>query len=159
MNPSPPIGHERRAGEDDRIAEHHRDDMSDWCAKELRPEIAAFRPREIEPKISSQKVNGQREPIHLGVEGDDERLENARTRPFLPAFGCEVAVHQPRDDHHADRRQAPHSDVHQTTSLCPIGVERSPRRSLRRILCSEGLYGSVIIDRERKLMMVSRVAR
>ena len=67
--------------------------MSDWCAKALRPEIASFGPREIEPEKSSQTV-GQRQPIHLGVEGYDEGLKDALTRPFLPALGCEVAVHQ-----------------------------------------------------------------
>ena len=41
-----------------------------------------------------QHINGQRDPVHLGIEGDDEGLHQARPAPFPPPFGRHVAIQE-----------------------------------------------------------------
>jgi len=98
------------------------------CAHRLPP----FAPRQVEPEEPREEVDGQREAVHLSIEGDDEGLEHSRTRPFLPALRRQVAVHQPRSDDDDNGREAPHSEMHQTASLSIDRVDDPATASMIR---------------------------
>jgi len=63
--------------------------------------------RAVEAKETDQQIDGEREAVHLGVQGDDECLHESRAGPFAPGLRGQVLVENPGCDHDHDGRQAP----------------------------------------------------
>src|SRR6266511_5291293 len=128
---APSLDQQRNAEEDEGEPDHHLDQCPEITESQKGcPEMAAhMQPGDLDPQEGRQHVNGEREPIHLGIEGHDEGLHEARPTQLSPPLGRRITIEEPRGEHDHDSRQPP----------CPIfavwrGFHGSA--SLHQRLCS-----------------------
>src|ERR1019366_7748817 len=104
---APTLNEQPDADEQQCVSDQHRDQHADLAYSEERRPKVGVQVGAIHMKEPDQQIDRQREAIHLRVEGDDECLDEPRSRPFAPGFRREIAVEKPGcyDDH--DDREAP----------------------------------------------------
>src|SRR3990167_7657514 len=86
---APPLDQQGDPQEDEGVPDHHLDHGPEIAPPEERgPEVTALvEPGDVPAQEPAQNVHGEREPVHLGIEGDDEGLHQPRPAPLPPPLG------------------------------------------------------------------------